>query len=40
MRAIKLLWGTGYEYFPHWKGRWRPYTSYLYVVTGGRDEIR
>ena len=40
MHYMKLLWGTGYEYFPNWRSPWQPYTSYLYVVQGGgADEI-
>jgi hypothetical protein len=38
MHYIKLLWGTGFEFFPHWRSRWRPYTGYLYVVDGGGAE--
>jgi hypothetical protein len=33
IRIIKLLFGQGYEWF------WNDYTGYLFVVTGGKDEI-
>ena len=25
--------------FPHWRGEWSPYTSYLFGVAGGADEV-
>ncbi|MBN2088706.1 hypothetical protein JW964_03795 [candidate division KSB1 bacterium] len=39
--VIKLLWGKGFEYFPLWNegGVTRPFTSYLFIVTQGSDEI-
>ncbi len=39
MTYIKLLWGRGLEFFPYWRGQWRPYTAYLFAVDGGREEI-
>jgi len=47
MRCIKLLSGgripgEGFEFFPWWKMQnrsRRPYTAYLFAVTGGREEI-
>ncbi len=39
MTYIKLLWGKGLEFFPHWRSEWRPYTSYLFAVTGGREDV-
>lgn len=36
---IKLLWNKGFEFFPCWNMPVKPYTSYLYVVTKGADEI-
>lgn len=39
MTYIKLLWGRGLEFFPHWRGEWQPYTAYLFAVAGGREEI-
>lgn len=39
MTYMKLLWGRGLEFFPYWRGQWRPYTAYLFAVDGGREEI-
>ena len=41
---IKLLGpptirGYGFELFPSWRTEFHPYTSYLFAVTGGADEI-
>ncbi len=32
--------GKGFEFFPHWRDAWRPYSAYLFMVTGGTEEIR
>jgi hypothetical protein len=31
--------GTGFEFFPHWRGKWKPFTSYLFAATGGAEGI-
>ena len=41
---IKLLdgpriGGCGFELFPWWRSRFEPFTSYLFAVTGGAEEI-
>ncbi|MBD3393111.1 MAG: T9SS type A sorting domain-containing protein [Chitinivibrionales bacterium] len=42
MSVIKLLDPhKGYEFYPHWvtKGSRQPFTSILYIITGGEDEL-
>lgn len=39
INVVKLLWSRGIEQFPYYYSTHQPYTSYLYVVTGGADEI-
>jgi len=39
MTYIKLLWGKGLEFFPHWRTEWKPYTAYLFAVTAGERDI-
>jgi hypothetical protein len=36
---VKLLHGRGFELFPCFRRPHRPFPSYLYFVTGGREEI-
>jgi len=39
MTYVKLLWGKGLEFFPHWRAELEPYTAYLFAVTGGERDI-
>lgn len=39
--VIKLLWGKGFEYFPFWNesGETKPFTSFMFAVTDGPEDI-
>ena len=39
MTRIKLLWSEGFEFWPYWMAEWKPFTAYLFAVSGGADEI-
>ena len=34
---IKLLWGKGFELFPHFHREHESFTGYLFVFTGGKQ---
>ena len=37
--VIKLLWGGGMEFLSYFGPKHKPFTGYLFAVTGGADEI-